>query len=154
MIVISNGDQPTGYSHAHLAALAFVDRMAEDLGEPVVVNLSQGMNAGTHDGKSALEIAFDMFAKGGRVPGRVVVKSAGNERDKKGHAKLAIPAGGADRLKWRCQPGASRVHLELWWHSANHYRFQLRSPSGDLSDWVDEKILARRAISRHLGRSI
>ena len=65
LIVISKGDQPTGYSDAHLAALSFIDQMAESLNKPVVVNLSQGMNAGAHDGKSALETAFDEFANGG-----------------------------------------------------------------------------------------
>lgn len=139
LFVISGGDEPTGYSHAHLAALSFIDQKAAELGKPVVVNVSQGMNAGAHDGKSALEVGFDEFAKGGRVPGRVVVKSAGNERSKRGHAKLTIPAGGADKLIWRCPPGPARVRLELWWHSANQFRFQLKSPSGDLSDWVEQK---------------
>ena len=50
---------------------------------PVVVNISQGMNAGAHDGRSALELGFEHFSDGGRMPGRVVVKSAGNERDKR-----------------------------------------------------------------------
>jgi hypothetical protein len=73
LIVISKGDQPTGYSDANLAALSFIDQRAASLNKPVVVNLSQGMNAGAHDGKSALEIAFDEFANGGRKRGRVVV---------------------------------------------------------------------------------
>jgi subtilisin family serine protease len=137
LIVISKGDQPTGYSDAHVAALSFIDQMAESLKKPVVVNLSQGMNAGAHDGKSALETAFDEFANGGRKPGRVVVKSAGNERGKRGHSKLTVPQGGADKLGWKCPPQSSRVQIELWWSSANKYKFQLRSPSGDLSDWVD-----------------
>jgi endonuclease G len=29
------------------------------------------------------------------------------------------------------------VKIELWWPLANRYRFQLKSPSGDLSPWVD-----------------
>jgi endonuclease G len=137
LIVISKGDQPTGYSQANLAALSFIDKMAESLDKPVVVNLSQGMNAGAHDGKSALEIAFDEFANGGRKPGRVVVKSAGNERGKRGHSKLTVPKGGADKLGWKCPPQSSRAQIELWWNSANKYKFQLTSPSGDLSEWID-----------------
>ncbi len=135
LIVISRGDESTGYSKAHLAALDFIDQKAASLNKPVVVNLSQGMNAGAHDGKSSLEVAFDNFANGTK-PGRVVVKSAGNERGKRGHAKLTIPAGGAERLAWRCPPQTSHVRIELWWTSANTYRFQLKSPSGDLSPWV------------------
>jgi subtilisin family serine protease len=136
LIVISKGGQPTGYSDAHLAALAFIDGTAKSLNKPVVVNLSQGMNAGAHDGNSALETAFDEFANGGRKPGRVVVKSAGNERGKRGHSKLTVPAGLADWLGWKCPPDSSRVQIELWWNSADEYRFQLKSPSGELSEWV------------------
>jgi subtilisin family serine protease len=137
LIVISRGNEPTGYSHAHMDALNFIKQMATELSMPVVVNLSQGMNAGAHDGKSALEVMFDDFTESGRVPGRVIVKSAGNERGKRGHAKLAVPASGADQLKWRSPPGPSRVNLELWWHSANQYQFMLTSPLGVKSDWVN-----------------
>ena len=65
------------------------------------------------------------------------MKSAGNERGKSGHSKLTVPAGGADWLGWKCPPQSSRVQIELWWNSANKYRFQLKSPTGDLSQWVD-----------------
>ncbi len=140
LVVISRGVEPTGYSEAHLAALEFIDTTASALRLPVVVNVSQGKNAGAHDGQSALEVGFDEFAKGGRKSGRVVVKSAGNERGKRGHAKLTVPPGGADELVWRCPPGLSRtVNLELWWKPENDYRFQLRSPGGESSEWVDRE---------------
>ena len=138
LVVISRSGEPTGYSEAHLAALEFIDSTATMLGLPVVVNVSQGMNAGAHDGQSSLEVGFDAFCKGGRTPGRIVVKSAGNERDKRGHAKLTVPPGGADELVWQCPAGLPRtVKLELWWDGTNEYRFRLRSPKGELSEWVD-----------------
>jgi endonuclease G len=140
LVVIPRASGPTGYSAAHLGALAFIDRTATALGLPVVVNVSQGMNTGAHDGKSALEVGFDAFCRGGRAPGRVVVKSAGNERGKRGHAKLTVPPGGADELVWRCQAGRSRlVKLELWWCAANAYRFRLECPTGECSAWVDRR---------------
>jgi subtilisin family serine protease len=138
LVVVSGGDQPTGYSDAHLAALKFIDQVATGLAKPVVVNLSQGMNAGAHDGQSALEVGFDMFSEGGRKPGRVVVKSAGNERGPiKGHARLTVPQGQDVPLVWRCPPGQELMRLELWWNSASRYSFQLKSPKGDVSAWVD-----------------
>ena len=138
LVVIPRGNEPTGYSEAHLAALDFIDSTATSLDLPVVVNVSQGKNAGAHDGQSSLEISFDNFCGGGRKRGRVVVKSAGNERDKHGHAKLTVPPGGADDLVWQCPAGLQRtVNMELWWKPVNEYRFQLRSPDGELSDWVE-----------------
>jgi len=140
LVVIPSASEPTGYSTAHLDALTFIDRVATSFDLPVVVNVSQGMNAGAHDGKSALEIGFNAFCENGRKPGRVVVKSAGNERIKRGHAKLTVPPGGADDLVWQCPSGRSRmINLELWWNSANEYRFQLRSPVGESSARVDRR---------------
>lgn len=138
LVVIARSGEATGYSEAHLAALDFIDGTANMLGLPVVVNVSQGMNAGAHDGQSLLEIGFDGFSAGGRRHGRVVVKSAGNERDTHGHARLTVPPGAADDLVWECPPGGPRtVNLELWWNAANAYRFQLRPPAGPPSEWVD-----------------
>ena len=104
LVVISSSDQPTGYSDAHIAALKFIDQVAKDLEMPVVVNISQGMNAGAHDGRSALELGFEHFSDGGRMPGRVVVKSAGNERDRDGHAEVSLLSGAVEILDWQCEP--------------------------------------------------
>jgi endonuclease G len=124
---------------AHLDALTFIDRMATTLGAPVVVNVSKGMNAGAHDGKSLLEIGFDEFARGGRTPGRVVVKSSGNERVRKGHAELTVRT--AQRLRWSRPPqqGAwTFERIELWWNASNALRFRLGSPGGAWSPWVTD----------------
>lgn len=139
LVVIAAAAGPTGYSGSHIDALAFIDRVADELRLPVVVNLSQGMNAGAHDGKSALEVAFDAFAESGRKPGRVVVKSAGNERDKGGHALLTVPTDGLDALRWQRSPDADAVErLELWWSSADQIAFRLRGPAAaHWTDWVD-----------------
>ena len=128
LVIISSSDQPTGYSDAHLAALKFIDQMATERGKPVVVNISQGMNAGAHDGRSALELAFEHFS---RLPGRVVVKSAGNERTRDGHAEVSLLTGAVEFLDWQCDPVTfppSRARFESWWRSANKYTFRLLEP--------------------------
>jgi subtilisin family serine protease/tetratricopeptide (TPR) repeat protein len=133
LVVISSSDQPTGYSDSHIAALKFIDQVATDRGLPVVVNVSQGMNAGAHDGRSALELGFEQFCV---KSGRVVVKSAGNEREDRhgqsrgGHARVPpLLTGAVEPLIWRCQPSLfTRPRFELWWNSANRYSFRLFEP--------------------------
>jgi subtilisin family serine protease len=138
LIVVSGGSGPIGYSQSHVEALAFIDEFAAKSKMPVVVNVSQGMNAGAHDGKSALEVAFDAFSDSGRKPGRVVVKSAGNERSKGGHAKLTLPPDSQEELKWNRTGGAGEgERIELWWSSADEMAFRLSDPSGNWSGWVD-----------------
>jgi subtilisin family serine protease len=137
LVVIADGQSPIGYSSSHVAALAFIDATATQLRMPVVVNVSQGMNAGAHDGRSMLEEAFDAFAQGGRRPGRVIVKSAGNERHKHGHAKVTLGQSAAERLRWLRDPQAGfSERLELWWNSADEFEFRLGDPSGGWTPWV------------------
>ena len=137
LVVISGGGESTGYSDTHVAALMFIDQTARRMGLPVVVNVSQGMNAGAHDGKSLVEVAFDEFSKGGRTPGRVVVKSAGNERGTNGHAELQLLRDEVGEFVWTCQEEPWRLdRIELWWNSVNEYHFRLRAPGGERSEWV------------------
>ncbi|MCC5670778.1 S8 family serine peptidase [Nostoc sp. CHAB 5784] len=55
-----------GYSLTHGLALKYIKHIAAQNQIPVVVNVSQGMNAGAHDGTSLLELQFDEFSGGGR----------------------------------------------------------------------------------------
>jgi subtilisin family serine protease len=138
LFVISSGSGPIGYSMSHIEALDFIDGFAGELDLPVVVNLSQGMNAGAHDGKSALEAAFDKLSDSGRRQGRVVVKSAGNERAKGGHAKVTLPPDSSEELSWKRAAGADQTErIELWWSSADDIKFRLRDPLGTFSSWVE-----------------
>jgi subtilisin family serine protease/tetratricopeptide (TPR) repeat protein len=129
LIVVSASSGPIGYSRSHIEALTFINTVAEKLDLPVVVNVSQGMNAGAHDGKSSLEVAFDAFSESGRRQGRVVVKSAGNERDKGGHARVTLKTDSLEKLRWIREPGADyAARIELWWSSADEIEFRLGEP--------------------------
>jgi subtilisin family serine protease len=139
IVVISNTAESIGYSRSHVDALSYINTVAKALDKPVVVNVSQGMNAGAHDGQSSLEIAFDEFSTAGTKPGRVVVKSAGNERDKNAHAELTVGTNATDSLVWTHRdPIWPRERLEFWWSSVNRLRFRLRSPTGDWSAWASQ----------------
>lgn len=133
----SPGDPASlGYSISHLDALAFLDTAADVLGKPIVVNVSLGMNAGAHDGSSALEAGFDAFTGGGRTPGRVVVKSAGNERGHGGHAATLVAEGAVTPITWDSL--APRVggfarwkdYIEVWYSGFDDIEFTLIDPAG------------------------
>jgi endonuclease G len=141
LVVIAKSDGDIGYSKAHLDALAFIESVASDLGAPVVVNVSKGMNAGAHDGKSLLEVGFDEFSGGGRKPGRVVVKSSGNERNQNGHAHFTVKT--AERLRWTRKQQVvpwNFERIELWWSAADSLEFRLGSPAGAWSEWVSDAV--------------
>lgn len=158
-----------GYSVSHAAALQFIDQIATgdlpddqihsihgmevgnfrakygEQGLPVVVNVSQGMNSGAHDGTSLVETMFDDFCENGRKSGRVVVKSAGNDRQKAGHASVKISGNSMEKLTWESLPPDPAVSytqrgrdvIELWFDALHPLTFRLVSPGGEASAAVD-----------------
>ena len=131
-------DATVGYSVGHMDALAFIDRLATHLGKPVVVNISNGMNAGAHDGSSDVEVRCEDFTDAGRKPGRVIVKSAGNEKGMGRHAKIKLGQGSVTELRWRStavapdKPSKPEV-IELWFDTMNEYSFRLKPPASVFS---------------------
>lgn len=129
LIVVSAASGAVGYSKSHVDALSFIKTVAAQQKLPVVVNVSLGTNSGAHDGKSMLEAAFNDFSKSGRLEGHVVVKSAGNERNKRGHAKVTLKSNSLEQLYWRRAIKADhRERIELWWSSADEIEFRLGAP--------------------------
>lgn len=148
VIRYETGGASIGYAVGHINALALIDRRATDLGLPVVVNISNGMNAGAHNGTTTVEKQCTEFTGKSSKPGRVIVKSAGNERNTSRHAVVSV-TGGADRqLKWNSQSrkdqdGAPQVpdHLELWFGNHNVYEFILQTPDrGQYTIPVDKDV--------------
>ncbi len=132
-----------GYSKGHIDALDFIDRVAKVEQLPVVVNISNGMNAGAHDGTSTVEVSCNRFTDDGRAPGRIIVKSAGNERGLGHHALISVPHGFTKQLRWRSQnrtgPSTATEEIEIWFHHLNRYRFELHPPSGKASEPIDSE---------------
>jgi subtilisin family serine protease len=145
VLVISNvetcpPDPPSlGYSSSHQQALHFIGQAAEQLGLPLVVNISQGMNAGSHDGSTTLEAAIDQFLNLGRKPGLVVVKSAGNERGLRGHARVKVAHGCVSTIAWTSVatspelPPRSADYIEVWYSGFDDLVFFLKDSSSPSS---------------------
>ena len=135
-----NPDEPRsiGYSSSHVDALAFLKRVSQGHSKvaqnarPMAINVSLGMNAGAHDGKTTLEAAFDGITGGGRDPGLVIVKSAGNERNHGGHASAQAAKGAAVDIEWQTDGNArKRDYLEAWFEPGDDISFTLITPMGD-----------------------
>lgn len=142
------GGASIGYSAGHINALVLIDRRSAELGLPVVVNISNGMNAGAHNGTTTVEQQCTEFTGRSSKPGRIIVKSAGNERNSNRHAVLSITGTRDWQLKWNSQPkkdqvGATQVpdHLELWFGNHNVYEFILQTPDlGQYTIPVDKPV--------------
>jgi endonuclease G len=140
IVVIPKLEGSMGYSFPHVMALEYIHRYAKREKKSVVVNVSQGLNLGAHDGTSPFELAFDRISGGGRDPGFVIVKSAGNERNWQNHAKFRVAQDGSEHLDWSSEGKVWRQKdvVELWFSASNALRFCLISPHGEKSPWITQ----------------
>src|SRR6266436_8758409 len=125
-MVTSPGRPPSvGYSNSHIDAIVFLHSAARKEGLPTVVNVSLGMNAGAHDGLSNLESAFDRLTDNGKMEGFVIVKSAGNEGDGRGHAEVQAFAGLVS-ISWDSDKQyRDRDYIEVWYDEWQDLEFVL-----------------------------
>lgn len=151
-MVTSPADPPSlGYSNSHVDALSFLTAAASiaDGGSemPIAVNVSLGMNAGAHDGQSNLEAAFDSATNQGKIPGIVIVKSAGNEGNSGGHAEVTAMNQGIVELSWESilNRFRSRDYIEVWYEALHDLEFTLFDPQGrstGVASLVNRKVTA------------
>lgn len=133
-----------GYSVNHADAVSFLQTVARGRNKvltsalPMAVNLSFGMNAGGHDGSSLLEAGIDSCTDKGRLPGFVVVKSAGNERGFGGHQRIqAFP--GIMTITWLSSATSRpRDYFEVWYSYLDDLSFWLKDPAGNSTPVVSK----------------
>ncbi len=126
-----------------LAGLAFARRVAEQAGQPLVINLSLGSQLGAHDGSEPVELALQALAEAEQPPCAVVV-AAGNEGQLAIHARAAVRDGEPPLVLPIVLPGLTeppagmvvRVAVDVWYSGQGKLDARLRSPSG----WHSEVI--------------
>ena len=87
-IVVVKGGNGSFSNTNTIAALDYFKKVSNDLGKPIVVNMSIGGQSSTHDGNSTHEIKVNEFTESG--PGKVVVISAGNEGNGNIHQRIDL----------------------------------------------------------------
>ena len=140
ILVTYRNDVPVGGSSYVLDAIDYIRRLARALGRPVVINLSQGDNLGSHDGTSRLERAIDHVIEEGDV---LVVVSAGNERGGPAshHAQGKVEQGRELALSFALTAGPGCVvdgdTIELWYGGGDRFAVALQAPGGKRSDFIE-----------------
>jgi hypothetical protein len=135
-------NDPLTSSDRVVEAITYIFRKAAELGKPCVVNVSLGHNGGSHEGESIVERTIDRLLED---PGRVLVKSAGNEADWQTHAGDRIPSRGVSRtLNWivggglKGPPGRDSTpnEIEVWYSSRDRFEVRVHHPNGPQTTWV------------------
>jgi ribosomal protein L29 len=133
---------PFIFISSHIKAINYIQYLAEREKSPVVINVSQGINAGAHDGISRLENAYESFLDDKNTNfERSVVKSAGNERTNRLHASIDIINKGD--LSWdSSNQKRNEDRIQLWFSSVNRFMFcveheNLVANIVEKTEWVD-----------------
>ena len=136
-----------GYSRSHVDALSLAKTvgaggtplLSEDL--PTVINVSQGMSAGAHDGLTLLETAFSAVTGFGKTPEIAIIKSAGNEGIAGRHASM-VPFLGTETIAWRSQSIDRRTdYFEAWVSGTVDLSFAVVTPNNIITDFVSRQNL-------------
>jgi subtilisin family serine protease len=132
MIAEDGSPDSIGYSISHIAAVKFLKLTAIAREKPIAINISLGMNAGAHDGQSALEAQFDALTTSGRDPGIILIKSAGNEHNRGGHAAVQASDGLLEKISWASSANNRRQdYFEVWYDDPDDLEFTLIDPAGN-----------------------
>lgn len=124
-----------GDSATTLDAVQYIFNVAQTLGRPAVINLSQGDNLGPHDGTSLLERGLDNLLG---AKGRSMVKSAGNAANAGVHASGTVAAGGTDAPQFVVPANDFTPDtLDFWYNAADHIGFNITPPGGTASTTIN-----------------
>ncbi|OEJ23461.1 hypothetical protein AS594_02120 [Streptomyces agglomeratus] len=133
LVVVANRvtTEALGDSMGTLEAVGYVYKVAETLGRPAVVNISQGDNLGPHDGSSLLERGIDNLLN---APGRALVKSAGNAANAGIHATGQVTEGGSDVVQFLVPVDDNTPDtLDIWYSGADRLSLRITPPTGTAS---------------------
>jgi len=110
---------------------------AEPGNKPLVINLSQGDNFGSHDGTSLLEQAIDSLLD---QPGIAVVKSAGNAAQEGTHVGGLVPQGGETVVPFEITPPPSADKtggiFDIWYAGVDRFNIAIKTPDGSRTTLV------------------
>lgn len=133
IVVVANtrgratGERGLGDSADALDAMQYIFNVAAANNRPVVINQSQGDNVGPHDGTSLLERGIQNLLGG---PGRVLVKSAGNEGARNRHASGQLTQGGSRSVRFSVPNFTTQVVIDIWYDGADRTDISIDPPGG------------------------
>jgi subtilisin family serine protease len=125
LIMVNTNFQTTGV----FDGVAYIFNRATALGVPAVVNLSLGSHFGPKDGTSAFEAGLSALTG----PGRIIVKSSGNERAQARHAEVFAAGAGTNATMSIAGSAVGRiVAIDGYYEATENLNVQVTTPNGTI----------------------
>ncbi len=108
-----------------MRGITYVMNKAEELGRPLVINLSIGDTYGAHDGTSLLERFIDSACDNGR---KVICIGSGNEAVSNGHTSFVLQ--GTERIELSVAERERGTNVQIWKNYVDDCELELEAPGG------------------------
>jgi subtilisin family serine protease len=117
-----------------MRAVKYVVEKAQEMNQPVAVNISFGMNNGSHRGDSLFETYLSEISVEWKTS---IVVPTGNEGAAGHHYAGKIASGQTKEIEFFTASGLERFYLSLWKNFTDNFSVELIFPSGLTSGVVD-----------------
>lgn len=112
--------------------LVYMKQKADQLGRPLVVNQSQGVTMGPHDGTTFFEQAYNNLVA---TQNMIICVAAGNDQTAGWHGRQTVPANGQSIFQITHDTSQSQplivAWFEIWYEAGRQFNFQLITPSNE-----------------------
>jgi subtilisin family serine protease len=127
-----------GGTKGSIDGLNYMIAKAKALGKPLVVNQSQGVGKGPHDGTTLFEQAYNQLVTDPQK-NLIICIAAGNEQQMASHGQAIVPAGGSASFTisktWSSAEGDVTnffMDFECWYPAGKQFRWEVQAPGGDI----------------------
>lgn len=127
-----------GGTKGSIDGLNYMIAKAKALGKPLVVNQSQGVGKGPHDGTTLFEQAYNQLVTDPQK-NLIICVSAGNEQQMASHGQLTVAAGGSASFTINKTASSTPddvtdlfMDFECWYPAGKQFRWEVQAPGGSV----------------------
>ncbi len=118
-----------------LDALTYFEQKASQLGQPLVINQSQGVTMGPHDGTTLFEQAYNQFIQNNDT---IICVASGNDQEADWHSVANVSSGGSATFTANHETTQSgplgEIFFELWWDTGRQFQIDITTPGGETAN--------------------
>lgn len=127
------GGEPLYKSTEIMRGLVYIINKAQELNQPVAINISFGNNYGSHDGSSLFETFMDSMTNQWK---NVIVVGSGNEGAAAHHYSNIIEEGEEQVIEFTIAPFEIDLSLQLWKSYSDDFLIEIEGPTGQKSGFI------------------
>ena len=144
LLVVKLGmEDPDGFPRTTelMQGVDYAIRTAQQLGKPVVINISFGNSYGPHDGTSLVETYLDQAVGYGRT---TICVGCGNEGNQAGHTSVQVRSGEEKEVELGIGTYETKMNLQIWKNYQDQMEISLVHPNGMVLGSLQETLGAQR----------